>query len=260
MPTDPLDANEYQSRGRILKWATVGLAIAGAFILLPQVSTRIAQGYSAVSSLPVATGVGVVALINFVSVTLCFPANMGLMVSAGAALGARNAFAALYLSKLLAACFTFLLARSVLYRQAKSQLERLPKLSRVISTAAQQGSWKMVLTLRLSPFPGFLLNYLLSLTGVGFLDYILGTAVGIFPSILNLSLIGGAARDVGVGAAGGHFNWLAVALKIICSLSTLLCMFFVSRSIQKALADAEERAEMSTTQPHDQSEQYLDSL
>lgn len=238
----------------------IGAAVCCSAALMPRISVHIAQAYSAVSSLPVLAGCGVVALINFLSVTLCFPANMGLMLSAGAALGARNAFFALYISKLLAACFTFLLARGILFHQAKAQLERFPKLSRVLKVAAQQGSWKMVLTMRLSPFPGFLLNYLLSLTGVRFFEYLVGTAVGIFPSILNLALIGGAARDVGVGATGGHISWLALAIKVICSVSTFLCMFFVSRSIKKALADYDEEFDKVDANLDNPTGQYLESL
>lgn len=193
--------------------------------------------YGNLALLPPWLAMTIVAAINFVSVVLCFPANMGLMITAGAVLGPRNALIALYLSKLLAASFAFLLARGVLYQSAKAKLESFPKLKRVLMNASKQQGTTMVLLMRLSPFPGFMLNYLLSLTGVSLASYFVGTAVGILPSIVNLVLIGGAARDVSIGAASGGVDMLKLGIRLLCIASSLLTMFFVTRSVKKAFAE-----------------------
>lgn len=70
-----------------------------------------------------------------------------------------------------------------------------------------QDAWKLVLLLRLSPVPGFMLNYLSSLTKVPVGAYCWATAVGTLPSVLNWVLIGAATREgarvVGGGGGGG---------------------------------------------------------
>lgn len=220
-------------------------AIGGCGVLVAAMP-RVLSAYGVVAGMHPGVGMLLVGLCNFVSVVSCFPANMGLMISAGAALGARNAFIALYFSKLMAACFAFTMARGVLAGWAQRRLEAFPKLHRALRKSSQ-GGWKMVLTMRLSPFPGFLLNYLLAVTGVAIQPYALGTAIGILPSIANLTLIGAAAREVGVGAAAGGVNWLKVGIKVLMAGATVLVMAFVTKEAKKAFneEDSEDgRAEV----------------
>lgn len=167
---------------------------------------------------------------------------MGLMISAGAALGARNAFFALYISKLAAAGVTFLLARGIFRMRVERKLGEYPKIARVLRRSAG-GGWRMVFGLRLSPFPGFLLNYLLSVTGVGFWDYLGGTALGILPSIVNLVVIGAAGREVAGGVVGESVSWVPVVMKGAMVVSSFAIMGYVSREVKKALEDDEEEGD-----------------
>lgn len=172
---------------------------------------------------------------------------MGLMIGAGAVLGPLPAFLALFSSKLLAASVAFTLARGVLYERATRWLQTVPKLRRILTETGKEGGWKFVLLMRLSPFPGFLLNYLLSLTGVGFAEYLLGTVLGIAPSISNLVLVGATAKDVGVGVGGGSVRggWLGVGLKVVCMLSMVVVSVVVTRNARKAFAEMEEDGKAS---------------
>lgn len=184
---------------------------------------------------------GLLCCVNFMTVLFCFPANMGLMVAAGAILPAPFAFAALFLSKLLAACAAFMLGRTFLKSRAETWLENYPRLQKVLARP-EVTRWTFVVLLRLSPFPGFVLNYLLSLTSVPFGQYVLGTIVGIAPSIANLVLIGNAARGVGqTVAAGAKLSaWLAPALKLAMISSMFLVTLHVTKLISAALDEQPE--------------------
>lgn len=163
---------------------------------------------------------------------------MGLMIAAGALLGPRYAFCALFISKILAASVAFALARRVFVSYAQKWLSRHPRLDRVLKESGQQGGWKFVVLMRLGPFPGFMLNYMLSLTGVPFKEYLFGTVLGVFPSVLNLVLVGAAAREVGMEVSGAGTGWLGLALKFVCIASMFVATVFVSRKTNQILKEA----------------------
>ena len=92
---------------------------------------------------------------------------------------------------------------------------------------------RFVLLTRLSPLPGFALNYLLSLTKVRFADYAVGTAVGIIPSVLNLCLIGAAARDVGSIAANSGVSHLVTVVRFTTLAIMLIVSVLITRNAEK---------------------------
>lgn len=166
---------------------------------------------------------------------------MGLMIAAGALIGAAPAFVALFFSKLAAACVAFLLARGVLSSRAHKWLAHHPRLARVLQETGTEGGWKFVLLMRLSPFPGFLLNYLLSLTGVSFGEYVGATVLGIAPSVSNLVLLGATAKGV-VGGGTGSGGWLGVAIRTVCALSMVVVTVVIGRRAKKVFQEVEEDA------------------
>lgn len=189
----------------------------------------------------------VLACLNFTTVLFCFPANMGLMIAAGAILPPIYAFGALFLSKISAACVAFLLGRTLLRSRAERWLSEFPRLQNVLSRP-EISSWTSVLLLRLSPFPGFVLNYFLSLTEVPFSHYIFGTVLGIAPSIANLVLIGDAAKGVGQQvASGAQFSaWLAPTLKLAMVASMILVMVQVTKFVATAFDEQSPPPQSST--------------
>jgi hypothetical protein len=68
--------------------AALGAAAAIASVYGPVLVTRVIAVYGSISSLPLGLAMLAVGVVNFASITLCFPANMGLMITAGAVLGA----------------------------------------------------------------------------------------------------------------------------------------------------------------------------
>lgn len=175
------------------------------------------------------------AVINFFTVVFCFPANMGLMIAAGAVLPAPYAFSALFCSKIAAAAAAFLLSRTLLLSRVKRALDKYPRFRSILARSGTDGGWRFVLLMRLSPFPGFVLNYLFSLTGVTFVQYIIGSVIGIVPSIANLVLIGNTARNVsmGVAADGTIVSWLPIILKLLGVGSMIATTVYVSKAVSR---------------------------
>lgn len=235
LKSEPLSLKRLPVRA-LLAVAAVG---AVAYVIksadLSSVSAAIDYVTSKARTLGPLRAAALLCCLNFTTVLFCFPANMGLMIAAGAILPAPYAFAALFLSKLLAACAAFLLGRTFLRSRAERWLGNYPRLQKVLARP-EVTRWTFVVLLRLSPFPGFVLNYLLSLTAVPFGQYALGTVFGIAPSIANLVLIGDAAKGVGQTVAAGATlsAWLAPALK----LAMVSSMFFVTLHVTKLVSAA----------------------
>jgi len=179
-------------------------------------------------------------VLNFCTVLFCFPANMAVMISSSAILGAFPAFCALYTSKVTAACCAFLLARGALAPRVGRALQNHPRVAKALASGGKESAFRFVLFTRLSPLPGFALNYLLSLTKIRFRDYALGTAVGIIPSVLNLCLIGAAARDVGSVAAGASRG---STLATVVRFSSLAVMLVVSVLITRSVLRRKEKVD-----------------
>lgn len=128
----------------------------------------------------------------------------------------------------------------MLYDRVTRLLLSYPRIARLWEAMGKEGGWKFVLLMRLSPFPGFILNYLLSLTAVRFTDYAWATGVGIMPSIVNLVLLGAAAKGV---VAGGATNGVfGTAVRLVCAASMVLVMVYGGRIAQKAFGEMEEAA------------------
>lgn len=227
------------ARNRTLVTAALAALAAGAaFLRRGNIGAVLGRLTAFAAELGPSRGAALLAGINFCTVLFCFPANMGLMIGAGAVLGAVPAFLALFVSKTAAALVAFLLARNVLYGRVSRWLGRYPKMARVLRDSGKDGGWRFVVLMRLSPFPGFLLNYLLSLTGVTFTEYAIGTFVGIAPSIMNLVLMGSTAKDVGVGVAGAgpRNGWFGLAFKAMCMLSMAVVSVLITKRARQAFA------------------------
>lgn len=95
----------------------------------------------------------------------------------------------------------------------------------------------------LSPFPGFLFIYLLSITGIYFRQYLLGRVAGIIPSIANLLFIGNEALDVGVVVLFGTVlarwaGWLPLFVKLLCVIYMVAVSVYVTSTMLDTFRNA----------------------
>ncbi len=245
---DPVDSADTmavkKSPGRRPRFKLIGivlLAVVGLGVLIRSnaLAQLLARAEMFITEVGVFRGALVLFCINLCTVLLCFPFNMATIVAGATVLGAPTAFVPLYLSKLLASCIAFTLARGVLAPRIEKAIVNYPKIARALESAGSLSGIRFVLLTRLSPLPGFALNYLLSLTSVRFREYALGTAIGIIPSVLNLCLIGAAARDVASG--GGSVSRLATVVRFGSLAAMLFVSILITRSVRSTFAKNAEK-------------------
>lgn len=97
----------------------------------------------------------------------------------------------------------------------------------ILSRGVERDGWKFVLLARFSPIPSYVINYALAATKVRFfLDFLLPTAIGCLPMILQNTSIGslaGAAVSSGSGSKASNlrsyiFPLLGILASILISL------------------------------------------
>lgn len=97
----------------------------------------------------------------------------------------------------------FLLARTVARRWVERRVARDRRFA-LVDRVAEEGGWRLVLLLRLSPaFPYNLLNYALGLTRVRPRDFVVASSIGIFPLTAIWVYVGTLATPAGdLGVVG----------------------------------------------------------
>lgn len=124
----------------------------------------------------------------------------------------------------LGASLAFLIAR---YLGADWVARRAgPRLSRLNDGVAAEG-WRFIAFVRLVPlFPFNLLNYALGLTRIGFLTYVLASALFMLPGALAFTWLGHAGREALSGGEG-------MVRTILIALALVAAMAFLPRWVRK---------------------------
>ncbi|KAH0712376.1 hypothetical protein KY289_008335 [Solanum tuberosum] len=109
----------------------------------------------------------------------------------------------------------------------------------VLSRGVERDGWKFVLLARFSPIPSYVINYALAATNVRFfLDFLLPTAIGCLPMILQNTSIGslaGAAVSSGSGSNTSNlWSYIFPLLGILASILISLRVKKYSKDISVA--------------------------
>ena len=160
------------------------------------------------------------------STVLVLPASV-LTLGAGFAWGPLVGVALVSPISVLAATAAFVLGRTLLRSRVERRILGDPRFAAIDRAIGDQGL-KLVLLLRLSPIVPFnFLNYALALTRVRFRDYLLGSALGMFPATVLYVYLGSlvtsgtellSGRRPVSGAAGASLYWgglLATVLAVV---------------------------------------------
>ena len=176
-------------------------------------------------------GFGVFALIYVVITLVIGPAAL-LSASAGLVWGPIVGLVTVIVSATLAAFTAALVGRYLARDRVHVLIEKDPRLRAVVRAVAD-GSWRIVVLLRLSPLLPFgVQNYLLSVTDVKLLPYTWATAIGILPSSALYVYLGSLGGSV---SAAGPLRWVLLTMGLG---ATALVVFIVTRRAQKALEQA----------------------
>ena len=92
---------------------------------------------------------------------------------------------------------------------------------------AEQGGWRAVTSLRLTPVPHSVANTLLAMTNLSWRDYLLGSVIGMLPMTL---------AQVDIGASGSAIlngrQWMLACLMLALGLAASFLLKHVSRGSQ----------------------------
>ena len=130
------------------------------------------------------------------------------------------------------ACIAFPLARGVLASPVQTAIRQRPRL-RLVADVIDQEGWRMVLLIRISGIVPFgLQNYVLGVTRVGFLPFLLASAIGVLPSIL---LYAGAGAFGQATFSDPGTNSLKMAVLALSALAAVALVLVTARRLRDKL-------------------------
>jgi uncharacterized membrane protein YdjX (TVP38/TMEM64 family) len=176
-------------------------------------------------------------VLAYVGAALLFVPGSVLTLGAGALFGVLWGTVLVSLASTTAAALAFLIARHL----ARASVERWARGDRrfaAIDQAIQDGGWRIVALLRLSPVVPFSLsNYLYGLTPVAFGPYVLASWVAMLPATVLYVSLGAAGR----AAAGGErrpSEWILIGVGAAASLAaTVMITRHARRRLRAAGAE-----------------------
>jgi uncharacterized membrane protein YdjX (TVP38/TMEM64 family) len=161
-----------------------------------------------------------------------------LTFSAGAVFGLWRGTLLTYVGAVLGASAVYALAAPLARSRLLRWIDRDPRVAATRRAVARDSAWIMFL-LRLSPLvPYNLLNYALSLSGVGYREYLL-SSVGMIPAIVMYAYYGKVVGDVTRIAAGvspprgGEYY----VMLIVGLIATFAATSLITRAAKKAMAE-----------------------
>ena len=181
----------------------------------------------------------IVFVLLYVILTVCLIPGSAMTVAAGAIFGLWLGAGAAIIGANLGAFCSFLLAKTKLRAKVSEWAKSNPKFA-ALDRAIGQAGFKMVLLARLSPaFPFTLLNYLLGLTSVKTVPYVLANLLGMLPATFLFVYLGSIAGETLTGQVSGEASTFQLVLKVVGLLATIAIVIFVTRIARKAMAEAE---------------------
>nr|AFK46984.1 unknown [Medicago truncatula] len=175
---------------------------------------------------------------------LAVPASV-LTLGGGYLFGLPVGFVADSIGATVGAGAAFLLGRTIGRPFVVSRLKDYPKFKSV-AIAIRRSGFKIVLLLRLVPLLPFnMLNYLLSVTPVSLVEYMLASWLGMMPITLALVYVGTTLKDLSDVTHGWNefskSRWAFIIIGLIVSVVLMICVTKVAKfALDKALAENED--------------------
>ncbi|MBI1766296.1 MAG: TVP38/TMEM64 family protein [Acidobacteria bacterium] len=187
-----------------------------------------------------------VVVVAYVALTVLLIPGSALTLGASTIFGFWKGLAIVLAGANLGALCSFLLARTLMREKVALWAAAHPKFA-ALDRAIGQNDFKMVFLARLSPvFPFTLLNYLLGLTTVRMVAYILANLFGMLPGTVLYVYLGATAREALAGSAATGATLWQQALKVVGLLATIAIVIGVTRSARKVMAQADAETANST--------------
>ncbi|ELR15913.1 SNARE associated Golgi protein [Acanthamoeba castellanii str. Neff] len=173
------------------------------------------------------------------------------------------------------AVIAFVLGRTLFRSWVSSLARQYPKVALMDQAIGKKAvGWKIVLLLRLSPMlPYNVLNYVLSVTRVQFMDYFLASTIGMFPGVAVFTYFGSISHDLSSifsfsskGMSGmdddGSQTLIIYSGFFFSVVAFVLLSYFAANAIKKELKKIEEENEANEAKDKelDQLEQQREKL
>src|SRR5262245_11810977 len=206
----------------IIKWASILLIVLSLFLLFRLLPVGPALGALKAWLQELGFWAPIVfGLIYVAAVVLVVPAST-LTLVAGTIFGLATALITVSLASTTGAAVAFLISRHLARRRVVQMTKDSPRFS-AIDQAINEGGWKIVALLRLSPaIPFNLQNYLYGVTGIPFWTCVLTSWVAMLPGTFLYVYLGYAAK-VSVEASAGKESkspaeWALLAVGLLATL------------------------------------------
>lgn len=174
---------------------------------------------------------------------VAFLPGSALTLAGGAIFGLGVGFAAVICGATLGAALSFLIARYVAREKVSKMARSNPKFG-AIDQAIEEGGWKIVAMLRLSPaIPFNLQNYLYGLTPIRFWPCVLTSAIFMMPGTLlyvYLGYVGGQGLAAASGGGASTERWALIGVGLAATVGVTV---YVTKLAQKALLQQTSLAE-----------------
>lgn len=180
--------------------------------------------------------------IAYIPLTVCAVPASVLTLGGGYLFGLPVGFFADSIGATLGATAAFLLGRTIGRSYVISKLKNYPKFH-AVAIAIQRSGFKIVLLLRLVPLLPFnMMNYLLSVTPVRLVEYMLASWVGMMPITFALVYVGTTLKDLSDVTHGwaevSTTRWVLIAAGFMISVILMVYITKVAKaSLDKALAE-----------------------
>ena len=239
MPHSPAEtaAPQVVVRGGRLPFGRIGLSITVVVVLVVlgrQVGAYVPQFAVWVNSLGVWGPV--IFILGYAVATVAFAPGSLLTLTAGAVFGLGKGVLYVFVAAVLGSSAAFLVSRHLARAVIEQRVAGNPRFAAIDRAVSAQGR-KIVFLLRLSPvFPFNLLNYVLGLTNVRFVDYLVAS-IGMIPGTLLYVYYGKLAGDI-AALTGGAAVEKGAAYYVVLVLglaATVLVTTLVTRTARRAL-------------------------
>lgn len=171
------------------------------------------------------------------SVVFLMPAFL-LTIASGAIFGVARGSIYVMIGAMLGGLCAFLIARYLIRDFVARRIAKNPKLAAIDRAVGEDGR-RLIFFLRLSPVvPYVLSNYVLGITRVHLVDYLIGT-IGLAPIVISYSALGKAAGATNAATGKSALSWPVLVVGV---LATIILAWLMTRIAQRAIAEAEAQA------------------
>jgi uncharacterized membrane protein YdjX (TVP38/TMEM64 family) len=226
----------------VIWWASAAVLVGSLLVLARALPLEVAA--SVLRSWIEAQGVQaplIFGVIYVFAVVAMLPASL-LTLLAGASFGPVVGTVTVVLSANIGAAIALLIARYLARERIESLARRRPKFA-AIDRAIDEGGWKIVALLRLSPVVPFnVQNYLYGLTSIGFWTCVVTSLFAMLPGTFLYIYLGHVAGTV--SAAGNErsgWEWLLMVVGLLATATvTVYVTVLARRNLGPQIAQPEE--------------------